>query len=236
MGGGGVARASKIGSRGVASAHSNEIRSRHVMTSDILTQGSPSFSRASPLARPARVQLTRADTTGGASERRAPPESARRHGPGAGRREQRQRGSGAAAAGLRAAASNRGFPDPGPWVSFYAARRASNLAKLAATFRIINIDADPDTGNFTRRGIQALRAGGKPRDLLSQRGRVRCLPVLPGPKDQISPLLLDHGRRSHAVRGSPTRNGDLSVSGYHDLIVSYVAPRLAAGRGWVLPR
>src|SRR6185503_5885630 len=58
---------------------------------------------------------------------------------------------------------NRGFPDPGPWVSFYGGAQGVDLAAVAATFRIINIDADPDTGNFTDAEIQTMRAGGKNR-------------------------------------------------------------------------
>jgi cysteinyl-tRNA synthetase len=34
---------------------------------------------------------------------------------------------------------------------------------VAATFRVINIDVDPDTGNFTDEQIALLRAGGQNR-------------------------------------------------------------------------
>lgn len=56
----------------------------------------------------------------------------------------------------------RGIPVNSPWLSFYgSARQAGDLDRLAATFRLINIDADPDTGNFTPAQIRTLRAGGR---------------------------------------------------------------------------
>jgi cysteinyl-tRNA synthetase len=63
-----------------------------------------------------------------------------------------------------ARASTRGFPAPAPWVSFYGtAQEMGDLAKAAASFRILNIDADPDAGNFTPEQISQLRAGGQNR-------------------------------------------------------------------------
>src|SRR3954468_7122614 len=49
-----------------------------------------------------------------------------------------------------------------PWLSFYgSAKQMGDLEQVAATFRLINIDADPDTGNFTPEQIRILRAGGR---------------------------------------------------------------------------
>jgi cysteinyl-tRNA synthetase len=49
-----------------------------------------------------------------------------------------------------------------PWLSFYgSARQAGDLDRLAATFRLIDIDADPDSGNFTPAQIRRLKAGGR---------------------------------------------------------------------------
>src|ERR1051326_6549432 len=56
--------------------------------------------------------------------------------------------------------SARGFPVSGPWVSYYGAASGIDLARVASTFRIINIDVDPDTGNFTDQQIRQLQAGG----------------------------------------------------------------------------
>lgn len=58
----------------------------------------------------------------------------------------------------------RGFPIGAPWVSFYGeAAQMGDLERVAATFRIINIDADPDLDNFTPDEIAQLRNGGRNR-------------------------------------------------------------------------
>lgn len=60
-----------------------------------------------------------------------------------------------------ATSSARGFPAGSPWVSFYGtAQQMGDLARVASTFRVINIDADPGAGNFTPAQITQLRAGG----------------------------------------------------------------------------
>jgi len=61
------------------------------------------------------------------------------------------------------ASSARGFPAVAPWVSYYGPAGSIDLAKAAATFRVINIDADPGGGNFTAAQIATLRAGGQNR-------------------------------------------------------------------------
>jgi len=59
-------------------------------------------------------------------------------------------------------AQARGIQANAPWVSFYgSAQQAGDLERLAATFRLINIDADPDSGNFTPAQIGTLKAGGR---------------------------------------------------------------------------
>jgi cysteinyl-tRNA synthetase, unknown class len=59
-------------------------------------------------------------------------------------------------------ARQRGIRENAPWVSFYGtARQMGDLRRVAATFRLINIDADPTAGNFTRADIATLRAGGR---------------------------------------------------------------------------
>src|SRR5262245_34337802 len=47
-----------------------------------------------------------------------------------------------ALAGDLAISDARGFPAVAPWVSYYGAAAGIDLAKAAATFRVINIDAD----------------------------------------------------------------------------------------------
>ncbi len=51
----------------------------------------------------------------------------------------------------------RGFPVGFPWVSFYGSADGVDLKRVKEYFRIINIDADPDTGNFTDRQIEYLK-------------------------------------------------------------------------------
>ena len=54
-----------------------------------------------------------------------------------------------------------GFPQASPWMSDYGpAATLGDLDKAAQAFRIINIDADPDIGNFTPAQIVQLKADG----------------------------------------------------------------------------
>ena len=129
-----------------------------------------------------------------------------------------------------AVASGRGFPDGGPWVSFYGAAGNLDLAKLASTFRILNIDADPDGANFTVAQIKALRAGGQNR-VISYMNVGACEDYRsywsadpPGHKSCQS-----SGALTTVYGGYPNeRWANLANPAYHDLIVNYVAPRLAA--------
>jgi cysteinyl-tRNA synthetase len=59
----------------------------------------------------------------------------------------------------------RGFPSAGPWVSFYGQPDTIDLTRVAASFRIINIDADPVGGNVTADQVATLRDGGRNRVL-----------------------------------------------------------------------
>src|SRR5262249_46449760 len=69
----------------------------------------------------------------------------------------------ASTSGTGGASSARGFPMGFPWVSFYGPGDMLDLGKVASTFRVINIDADPDGANFTKAQIQTLKAGGQNR-------------------------------------------------------------------------
>jgi len=129
-----------------------------------------------------------------------------------------------------AAATGRGFPEGGPWVSFYGGADGVDLAKVAATFRVINVDVDPDGGNFTDAEIQTLRAGGKNR-VISYMNVGSCESFRsywsadpPGHESCQST-----GALTTPYGGYPDEMwADLSNAGYRDLIVAYVAPRLAA--------
>jgi cysteinyl-tRNA synthetase len=62
-----------------------------------------------------------------------------------------------------AASGKRGFPEAGPWVSFYGTVTAGDVPKLASKFRIMNLEVDPDSHNVTKEQLVTLRAGGKNR-------------------------------------------------------------------------
>ncbi|MFO0754916.1 MAG: endo alpha-1,4 polygalactosaminidase [Byssovorax sp.] len=144
-----------------------------------------------------------------------------------------QGGSGAGGEGGQgggSTSSKRGFPVAGPWASFYGPAEGLDLGKVASTFRVINIDVDPDTGNFTDAEIQTLRAGGK-NIVLSYMNVGSCENYRsywskdpPGHKSCVGT-----GALTAAYDGYPDEKwADLSSLAYHDLIVNYVAPRLAA--------
>jgi cysteinyl-tRNA synthetase len=133
--------------------------------------------------------------------------------------------------GGRPRGPGRGFPEAGPWVSFYGPSRAiMPLEKVAKTFRIINIDADPGVGAFTPAQIKVLKNGGRNRVIsymnvgscenfreyfkAAPRGMVPC-------KEN---LRAQRGRYS----GYPTEIWmDPSNPDYQTLIVDHVALRLA---------
>jgi cysteinyl-tRNA synthetase len=136
----------------------------------------------------------------------------------------------AADAGDATSASHAGFPVGFPWVSFYGGASSVDLAKTAAAFRIVNIDVDPDQGNFTDAQIAQLQANGQNR-VISYLNVGSCESFRsywstdpPGHKSCVN-----SGALTDAYQGYPNEKwADLSNASYHDLIVNYVAVRLAA--------
>ena len=64
--------------------------------------------------------------------------------------------------GSARAGSGRHVRANAPWLSFYgSAEQMGDLQRVATTFRLINIDADPDVGNFTPAQIRTLKAEGR---------------------------------------------------------------------------
>lgn len=126
--------------------------------------------------------------------------------------------------------SKRGFPAGSPWVSFYGPADGLDLDAIADTFRVINIDVDPDAANFTDAEIQKLKAGGKNR-VISYMNVGSCenyrsyyYDAPPGHKSCES-----SGALTTIYGGYPDEMwADLSNLDYRDLIVNHVAPRLAA--------
>lgn len=123
----------------------------------------------------------------------------------------------------------RGFPVVAPWVSCYgSAEQMADLGKVARTFRIINIDADPGVGGFTPVQIAQLKNGGRNRVISylnvgsceSFRTYWRTAPTdfQPAKTFALAPY-----------SGYPNEHWmDLSSPGYQNLIVNFVAPRLVA--------
>jgi cysteinyl-tRNA synthetase, unknown class len=130
------------------------------------------------------------------------------------------------------APTGRGIARNSPWVSFYGtARQMGDLRAVAARFRLINIDADPGAGNFTRAQIATLRGGGR-NTVISYLNIGTC------EKDrtyftQVPEGLLSCGANARAQLGG-SRNYPREVwmnpanEDYKRLLLSYVAPRLAA--------
>ncbi|MGI4790035.1 MAG: endo alpha-1,4 polygalactosaminidase [Janthinobacterium lividum] len=129
-------------------------------------------------------------------------------------------------------AAGRGFPSSSPWVSCYgSAANMGDLTKVAHTFRIINIDADPGGHNFTPKQITQLKVGGQNRILSyldvgsMEASRTYWTHV---------PVGFTAGKDNKAAHlgtyeGYPDETWmDLGNAAYQHLIVDYVAPRLVA--------
>jgi cysteinyl-tRNA synthetase, unknown class len=144
----------------------------------------------------------------------------------------------AGGAGRRAASAvtpdgpGRGFPATGPWLSFYGSvARAGPLERVARTFRIINIDADPALGNFRAAHIGELKAGGRNR-VISYLNLGACESF----RDyfQAAPRGFVSCRDNRAAHRGPYQGYpdeiwmDPGNPAYQSLILEYVAPRLAA--------
>lgn len=132
----------------------------------------------------------------------------------------------------RARGLGPGFPLAGPWVSFYGtAAQMRDLAKVAATYRIINIDADPGAGNFSVAQIATLKAGGRNR-VLSYLNVGACETY----RDYWSrapagfvPCGSNRGAHLGAYEGYPDETWMNPADPAHQkLVVEHVAARLAA--------
>lgn len=119
-----------------------------------------------------------------------------------------------------------------PWVSWYGGAAGVDLKRVATTFRLINIDVDPDQDNFTAADIQTLRNGGRNRVLsylnigACENFRSYWLRDPPGHQSCVH-----SGALTTSYGGYPNEKwANLSNPAYQDLIVNYAAPRLV-GRG-----
>ncbi|HVV17391.1 MAG TPA: endo alpha-1,4 polygalactosaminidase [Polyangia bacterium] len=119
-----------------------------------------------------------------------------------------------------------------PWLSFYgSARQMGDLRAIAATFRLINIDADPDTGNFSPRQIRELKAGGR-NTVISYLDIGSCERTRRYWKRAPAGLLSCASNRAAQIgpyRGYPDEVWmNPSNPDYQRLILEHLAPRLAA--------
>jgi cysteinyl-tRNA synthetase len=125
-----------------------------------------------------------------------------------------------------------GFPERGPWVSFYGnAHQMKDLDKVARTYRVINIDVDPDANNFTDAQIKVLKAGGKNR-VLSYLNLGACEHHRSYWSKAPSGFVpCEQNRAAHlgAYEGYPDEVWmDPSNEAYRKLMVEHAAARLAA--------
>jgi cysteinyl-tRNA synthetase len=149
---------------------------------------------------------------------------------GAGNEGGSGRASGGGGQASGGATSGRGFPVGSPWVSFYGDAKGVDLDLVASTFRIVNIDADPDTGNFTDAELVKMQGGGKNK-VISYLDIGSCenfrTYYKKAPAGHAS--CVSSGALTSEYDGYPDEMwADLSNAAYQDLIVNYVAARLAA--------
>ncbi len=138
---------------------------------------------------------------------------------------------------LAACAGQTGSADGGagafnaPWLSFYGtAAQLGDSGQVAATFRLINIDADSEI-NFTREQIATLKAGGRNR-VISYLNLGACEQFRSYYKTAPSGLVpceTNLAAQRGPYRGFPDEVWmDPSNADYQKLILDHVAPRLAA--------
>ncbi len=129
-------------------------------------------------------------------------------------------------------AGPRGFPAPAPWVSFYGeSSQMGSLQAVADRFRVINLDADPGVGNFTPQELATLRAGGRNR-VISYLNAGACEQW----RDYWTSVpagFVSCGANTAAQIGPYYGYPDETWmnpanAAYRQLIVGFVAPRLAA--------
>jgi cysteinyl-tRNA synthetase len=146
-------------------------------------------------------------------------------------------------AGTRGAAANRpavapaparerGVRQNAPWLSFYgSARQMGDLRRVAAAFRLINIDADPGTANFSPAQIATLRAGGR-NTVVSYLNVGACERYRSYWNDAPAGLIPCGANRAAQLGAYRRYAKELWMTpgnpDYRRLLIEHVAPRLAA--------
>lgn len=129
------------------------------------------------------------------------------------------------------AGGGRGFAVAGPWTSFYGPAGSVDLARMASTFRIFDIEADPDTGNFTPAQIKQLQNGGQNKVLTyfnlgsceNFRSYWNRVPV------GVLSCSANKAAQLGPYDGFPDEVWmDVGNADYQALVLNYIAPRLVA--------
>lgn len=132
---------------------------------------------------------------------------------------------------MPATTTGRGFPTAGPWASFYGGASNIDLPKMAATFRIMDIDADPDMGNFTASQIRELKNAGANK-VLSYLNLGSC-ENFRGYWANVPAGFVSCSANKAAQLGTYSGYSDevwMNVGNpdYQNLVINYIVPRLVA--------
>ena len=126
----------------------------------------------------------------------------------------------------------RGFPVGAPWVSCYgSAKEIGDLAKVAGAFRVINVDLDPDVGNFSKEQVAQLKNGGRNRVIsyLNVGSTESFRSYWTKVPEGFVAASDNKAAHAGAYEGYPDETWmNLGNADYQKLIVDYVAPRLVA--------
>lgn len=119
-----------------------------------------------------------------------------------------------------------------PWMSYYSdASSLGSLSTVANTFRVMDVDLDPDAGNFSPADVTTLKAGGRNR-VLSYLNIGSCENFrsywnsVPAGFVSCSANTAAHAGTYQGYANEMWMNP--SNPAYQHLIVDYVAPRLVA--------
>lgn len=125
----------------------------------------------------------------------------------------------------------RGFAVAGPWTSFYGSASKVDLFRMASSFRIFDIDADPDIGNFSPAQIKQLQNGGQ-NQVLSYFNLGSC-ESFRSYWNKVPAGFVSCAANKSAQLGRYAGYADevwmnVGNADYQHLIVNHVAPRLVA--------
>ncbi|WP_260400347.1 endo alpha-1,4 polygalactosaminidase [Burkholderia ubonensis] len=129
------------------------------------------------------------------------------------------------------ATSGPGFPVSAPWMTYYGPASSIDLNRAAATYRVMDIDLDPGTGNFTAAQVATLKNNGQNK-VLSYLNLGSCEHWRSYWNSAPSGFV-SCGANTTAQRGAYQGYSDetwmnVGNADYQNLILNYVVPRLVA--------